>query len=203
MKGLSLDTYVSNKGIQESGGSRVATSLPIIQDRYDYKVFMANICHSSIGHTFGSEIRTFQMSSISSTDLMITSAIDSFGSISPGSQELNCPSHVEISGTEKSLINMPTRCSDIKKAWIRATRTEKEQRVDIERSQDLETMQDDVVVEYVAKQVKAAMKDYVPLGILRIGRRKRMCGRTSPSWHWVNSLKRLEGHSSLAHSKKI
>ena len=71
---------------QETGGSREATSAPFIQAPYAYKVFMANVCQSSIGHTFGSEFSTFKISSISSTDIIITSAIDSFGSISQVSQ---------------------------------------------------------------------------------------------------------------------
>ena len=120
MTGLSLETSSSNAGIRApvSGkrvGSREATSLHSTHAPYAYKVFMAKIFQSSIAHTFASEIRTFKISSVSSTDLIITTAIDSFGNISPGYQELNCPCFEEGSGTEKSLVNIPTRCPDLRK----------------------------------------------------------------------------------------
>ena len=83
---------------QERGASRETTSLPTIHVPYAYEVFPTKICQSLIDRTFGSEIRTFKISSVSSTDLIITTATDSFGSISPGSQELNCRYRDEIYG---------------------------------------------------------------------------------------------------------
>ncbi len=88
MKVLSLDTSASNTG----------TCLPSILAPYAYEVFLPKICQSSIGHTLGPGVRIFKISSISPTDIIIITAINSFGSISPGSQELNCPCREEISG---------------------------------------------------------------------------------------------------------
>ena len=42
---------------------------------YAYEVFLTKIFQSSIGHTLGSELRIFKISSISSTDLIITTAM--------------------------------------------------------------------------------------------------------------------------------
>ena len=65
MKGISLDTSASNTG----------TCLPSILAPYAYEVFLTKLCQSSIGPTLGSELRIFKISSISSTDLIITTAM--------------------------------------------------------------------------------------------------------------------------------
>ena len=65
MKLSSLDTSASNTG----------TCLPNILAPYAYEVFLTNIFQSSIGDTFGSELRIFKISIISSTDLIITTAM--------------------------------------------------------------------------------------------------------------------------------
>ena len=71
MKGLSVETSASNTW----------TYLPSIPALYAYEVFLTKIFQSSIGHTLGSELRIFKTSSISSTDLIITTAM-----LKPGSQ---------------------------------------------------------------------------------------------------------------------
>ena len=67
MKVLSLDTSASNTG----------TCLPSLLSPYAYEVFLTKIFQSSIGHThdLGSELRIFKISIISSTDLIITTAM--------------------------------------------------------------------------------------------------------------------------------
>ena len=64
MNVLSLDTSVSNTG----------TWLPSILAPYAYEVFLTKIFQSSIGHNLGSELMISKISSISWTDLIITTA---------------------------------------------------------------------------------------------------------------------------------
>ena len=66
MKGLSLDTSASNTGL---------VYLPYWCPPYAYEVFLIKIFQSSISHTLGSELRIFKISSISSTNLIITTAM--------------------------------------------------------------------------------------------------------------------------------
>ena len=65
MKGMSLDTLASN----------TVTCFLSILVPYAYEVFLTKIFQSSIGHTLGSELRIFKISSMSSTDHVITTAI--------------------------------------------------------------------------------------------------------------------------------
>ena len=67
MKGTLLNTSASNTG----------TCLPrILTPYYAYEVFLTKIFQSSIGHTLGSELLSiFKISGISSTDLIITTAM--------------------------------------------------------------------------------------------------------------------------------
>ncbi len=64
MKGVSFDTSASNTG----------TCLPSILAPHAYEVFLTKIFQSSVGHTLVSELWIFKISSISSTDLIITTA---------------------------------------------------------------------------------------------------------------------------------
>ncbi len=65
MKGMSLDTLASN----------TVTCFLSILVPYAYEVFLTKIFQSSIGHTLGSELRIFKISSISSNDFIITTAV--------------------------------------------------------------------------------------------------------------------------------
>ncbi len=65
MKWMSLVISASNTG----------TFLPSILAPYAYEVFLTKIFQSAIGYSLGSELRIFKISSISSTDLIITTAM--------------------------------------------------------------------------------------------------------------------------------
>ena len=65
MKGMLLVISSSNTG----------TFLPSILAPYAYEVFLTKTFQSAIGHSLGSELRIFKFSNISSTDLIITTAM--------------------------------------------------------------------------------------------------------------------------------